>query len=131
MTVSEKRDVDSTPLRPRPQRNWLHGLKCGAVATVPALFLTIMSGGLVGHGDYVLARLLYPVPIFMVAVADEYGNELLKPFFFYTILIQFPIYWMLLSVRTRLTLSILTVLLVIHVLGIIACFHPDLSFIFY
>lgn len=101
------------------------GFAMGIAATVPAMIIFVISGGLVGHGDYVVARLIFPIPMLLVAMAPESmeGSMALS------YLVQFPIYGALLGMRTRLSLGIFAVLAVLHVFAAIASF-TELAFLF-
>ena len=43
------------------------GAAVGVIVTIPAALLAVKSGG-AGHGDYVAARLLFPVPMLLAVV---------------------------------------------------------------
>lgn len=63
------------------------GLLLGLCATPVAMFLAIYSSG-AGHGDYVLARILYPIPMLTTVLTDR----TITPFAIVLALIQFPAY---------------------------------------
>ena len=64
----------------------LIGALVGAGLEVPALFLAVLSAG-AGHGDYVAARALFPLPMLSTVVEGEIGM-----FSGGLALLQFPIY---------------------------------------
>lgn len=118
------------PKVPEPQTapliaTWQSGIAWGAAATVPAMVIFVISGGLIGHGDYVVARLIFPIPMLLVAMAPESIEGLMA----LSYLIQFPIYGALLGMRTRWSLGIFAVLAVLHVFAAIASF-TELAFLF-
>ena len=46
------------------------GVICGILITPPAIFLAILSGG-AGHGDYILARILYPYSCWSMSLSEQ------------------------------------------------------------
>jgi len=53
-----------------PKFSWRAGLIFGLFATTVALLLALFSAG-AGHGDYVLARALYPIPMLVTLLTDN------------------------------------------------------------
>ena len=66
------------------------GVALGVLVEVPAALLAVISGG-AGHGDYVLARALFPLPVLL---ADLLGET---SWIWIAILLQFPLYGALLG----------------------------------
>lgn len=63
------------------------GFASGVLVALPAIFAAIMSAG-AGHGDYVAARWLFPVPCLLTLLEDDsFGT-----FSIGLGLLQFPIY---------------------------------------
>lgn len=89
------------------------------------MIIFAISGGLVGHGDYVVARLIFPIPMLLVAMAPDYLTGSISLLY----LLQFPIYGALLGMGTRLSVGILAVLLAHHIFAAIASF-TELAFLF-
>lgn len=67
----------------------LTGAILGAALVIPALLIAIASAG-AGHGDYVAARALFPIPMLFTNIEGEIGI-----FSGGLALLQFPIYGML------------------------------------
>ena len=92
------------------------------VATPVCLFLGVASGG-AGHGDYVLARILFPFTMLSASLFDS----ITVPFIVLGV-IQFPLYGIALgaaNVRAKLPPAS-AVLLAAHALFAVACFVvPD------
>lgn len=91
------------------------------IVTPLAWFLGLASAG-GGHGNYFLARLLFPYTMLSTATTDAITN-----FFFAVAIAQFPIYGIVAGIaglagRQRLVLSVLAV---IHAIAAL------LSFVFY
>ncbi|AGB46496.1 hypothetical protein LB516_17845 [Mesorhizobium sp. CO1-1-7] len=53
-----------------PKFSWQAGLLFGLCATPVAFLLALFSAG-AGHGDYVLARILYPIPMLATLLTDN------------------------------------------------------------
>ena len=53
-----------------PKFSWRAGLLFGLGATPIALLLALFSAG-AGHGDYVLARVLYPIPMLATLLTND------------------------------------------------------------
>src|SRR5688500_60773 len=87
-------------------------------ATPVCLFLGLVSAG-VGHGDYVLARILFPYTMLSAFLFEEIGAPLI-----FLAVAQFPLYGLALGAaakRGRLGTALL-LLLVVHALAAAACF---------
>ncbi len=87
-------------------------------ATPVCLFLGIASGG-AGHGDYVLARILFPFTMLAALLPGSITAPLVA-----LAVAQFPLYGIVLgvaNVRGKLERAAL-VLLAAHVLVVVACF---------
>ena len=84
--------MDDDDPDPEPAtRAVLIGFGLGAVVAVPAIFLALMSAG-AGHGDYVLARALFPAPMLLTLVEGSIGQLAMT-----VGLLQFPAYGALLA----------------------------------
>ena len=83
--------LDYQPPPPKPAVSRLAeicvGAGIGAVATIPAVFAALASAG-AGHGHYVAARALFPIPILLTYLGNGFGGEVL----ILAALAQFPIY---------------------------------------
>ena len=80
------------------------------------LFIGLISSG-VGHGDYFLAKILFPYTMLSTAAFDR-----VEPPFVFLTFIQYPVYGVVIglaNVRRKLLISG-GVLAVIHVLAVIA-----------
>lgn len=66
------------------------GVALGVLVEVPAALLAVISGG-PGHGDYVLARALFPLPVLLADLLGETN------WIWIAILLQFPLYGALLG----------------------------------
>lgn len=98
------------------------GAFVGAIASVPALFIAMVSAG-GGHGHYVEARALFPVPMLLTLVENKIG-----PIAIGIGLLQFPFYGGLLAraIVRRGYLPIAAAALV-HLVAAIACFAGALN----
>jgi hypothetical protein len=111
--------------RDRPLRNALAGSALGVVFEFPTLFAAVLSGG-AGHGHYMAARALFPLPMLFSRLEGEIGvvSILLALF-------QFPIYGAMIGWNFSSTWSKLGFLLAaLHLAALIACFAgalPDFS----
>ena len=76
---------------PRRPRKWIYSALLGAIGgallEVPALFLAVLSGGL-GHGHYVFARALFPVPMLATLLEGDTIGPISQGLAFG----QFPLY---------------------------------------
>jgi hypothetical protein len=80
------------------------------------LFLGLMSSGL-GHGDYFLAKILFPYTLLSTAAFDR-----IEPPFMFLTIIQYPVYGVVIglaNVRRKLLIAG-GVLALIHFLAVIA-----------
>jgi hypothetical protein len=112
--------------RDRPLRNALAGSALGVVFEFPTLFAAVLSGG-AGHGHYMAARALFPLPMLFSRLEGEIGvvSILLTLF-------QFPMYgamigWVF-SCTSKKKLLLLPA--AVHLAALIACFSgalPDFS----
>ncbi len=103
-----------------PKFSWRAGLVCGLCATPVALLLALFSAGS-GHGDYVLARALYPIPMLTTLLTDNTITGLSVVM----ALTQFPAYGALVAPggRTRwLALGL------VHVVAVAAAFSGVLDY---
>lgn len=102
------------------------GFALGVVVGIPAVMAAAASGG-AGHGGYVAARALFPVPMLLTLLqGDSIGA-----FSIVVGLLQFPIYGLLLgwSIARRSWVPVVMIL-VIHMIAASACFAgilPNLS----
>ena len=120
--------VEHSSLEPSPAGSrvtWRTGAAWGAAFTVPAVIAAVISGG-VGHGSYIAWKVLYP---FTALLGNIFEGSM--SIWMLLGLFQFPLYGALASMRTRGSLSVLVVLLVLHALAVWICFAPLLDFIFY
>jgi ABC-type glycerol-3-phosphate transport system permease component len=88
-------------------------------ATPVCLFLGIASGG-VGHGDYVLARILFP---FTMLAAVVFAESITVPLIVLAVA-QYPLYGIILgaaNVRGKMLLASV-ILLAAHAVFAVACF---------
>jgi hypothetical protein len=98
---------------------WLP-LVASLVLTPICLLLGIASGG-VGHGDYVLARILFPYTMLSALLFDVIS----APFILLAVL-QFPLYGFALgkAAERKRFLLVFLILLAAHALAAAACFIP-------
>jgi hypothetical protein len=97
------------------------GAALGLFLTVPAVFLGIASAG-GGHGDYALARAVFPVPMLLTLAT----HDTISVLSIVLALAQFSIYgavigWCSVASRKALLVAIAAVLL-LHLLAATACF---------
>ncbi|WP_156956941.1 hypothetical protein [Sphingomonas astaxanthinifaciens] len=94
------------------------GALAGVLASLPALFLALLSAG-AGHGDYGFARALFPVPMLLTLIqGDSLGRISLA-----ASLLQFPIYGLVLADAFARRRMLWAALLVIgHAAAAIPCF---------
>jgi hypothetical protein len=90
----------------------------GVVVTPIAAIAAMISGG-AGHGHYVAARVLYPIPILLAEQFGEFSLPLIV-----LALAQFPIYGV---VGGAFRLKGLIWILVIHFIAVVICFSGLLS----
>ena len=90
----------------------------GALVTPIAVIWAIMSGG-AGHGDYVAARVLYPLPMLLAEMAGEFS----LPMIIFA-LAQFPVYGIVVGTFWR---SGLILILAIHFIALAICFSGFIS----
>lgn len=88
------------------------------VLTPIALFLGLASAG-AGHGNYFVAKLLFPYTMLSTAFLDE-----INLFFLILALIQFPLYGCAVAfgVVTERVRIVYLLLVALHVLAILICF---------
>ena len=96
------------------------GIAVGAVITVPAILLAAASAG-AGHGDYAIARLLYPYSMLLTRFTGDRISALLIAL----ALAQFPLCGAMIGAATqrpRLRNTVICVITGLHVLAAGACF---------
>lgn len=94
------------------------GLACGIVITLPALLLAVASAG-AGHGDYVLARVLFPYTVLLARLA---GDTITAPLIGIA-LSQFPAYGLACALyRPGVWATGAAALAAAHAAAAIACF---------
>lgn len=112
------------------RRSWVafsaivYGTVLGVIAEFAALVVTIASAG-AGHGDYVLARALFPFSMLLTLVEGSIGTLSMM-----VGLVQFPIYGALLVwafVRKAWLPAVAMVLL--HLAAAITCFSGVLPYL--
>ncbi len=88
------------------------------VVTPIALVLGILSAG-AGHGDYFLAKILFPYTLLSTVVFETINN-----FFLLVAITQSPIYGIILalSVRSDKFKVVSSLLIAIHILFVVLCF---------
>lgn len=98
------------------------GFAIGVLITVPAL-ITALASGAAGHGHYVAARALFPIPLLLT----PYEGDTIGPVSIAIGLLQFPIYGAVLgrSIDRRNYLPG-AVMIAAHVLAAIDCFSGTL-----
>ena len=113
------------PAAPRATVPILAGILFGMVVGMPAIILAIMSAG-AGHGDYLAARALFPLPLLLSRLEGAIG-----PISGTLALLQFPLYGALLGwSRWRKSFRPLAALALLHLVAALACFSgalPDFS----
>lgn len=92
------------------------GLLLGLLATPIALFLAMLSGG-AGHGNYVAAKALYPLPMLLAQWMDVIATPSLV-----LALLQFPLYGF---ISGRFGPAGAIVSLIVHFIAIVLCFASD------
>lgn len=100
----------------------LAGLVLGLLVELVAIVAAVVSAG-AGHGDYVFARILFPVPFLLVPIRRTFGLPSIC-----LALVQFPLYGVVVA-RGRAIRSYRLALAVIglHVVAALACFSGLLS----
>jgi hypothetical protein len=101
----------------RYARGVLRGSVVGLLIMLPALCIALLSGA-AGHGDYIAARALFPVPMLLTRFTGSIGVISLG-----TALLQFPLYgavlgWSILRDQR----SLIAALAVIHATFATICF---------
>ncbi len=89
------------------------------IASPIAVILGFLSAGF-GHGDYLFAKLLFPLTM----LSSHYtGNVLLSPFVLFA-LVQFPLYGVVLALSNMFKKDVIVALLlfVFHLSAVILCF---------
>ncbi|MEO9133076.1 MAG: hypothetical protein ABI240_17960 [Sphingomonas sp.] len=103
----------------------LTGVALGTVIELPALLAAIISGG-AGHGSYVTARLLFPVPMLLTLVEGRIGVLSAG-----LALLQFPLFGALLGWSLwRKSYGAAVAGISLHLVAALACFAgilPDFS----
>jgi hypothetical protein len=103
----------------------LLGAAIGLLVALPALFIAFLSAA-AGHGDYIAARALFPVPMLLTRFTGSIGVISLS-----ATLIQFPLYGTALGWGVpRNERRLIAALAVIHIASVVACFAgalPDFS----
>jgi len=84
--------MESPPARSRKASAVLKGVGIGAAVELPALLLGLMSAG-AGHGDYVIAAMLFPVPLLLTGLTHGTIAWLAGSL----ALLQFPLYGALIA----------------------------------
>ncbi|RAZ88668.1 hypothetical protein DPM33_22040 [Mesorhizobium hawassense] len=96
------------------------GLLVGLCATPIALLLALFSAGS-GHGDYVLARVLYPIP----TLATLMTNKTITGLSVGLALVQFPAYGAFVAPGSR---TRCLALILVHAVAIAAAFSGVLDY---
>lgn len=94
------------------------GFILGIPLTIPALALAAVSAG-AGHGDYVFARALFPIPMLMTIVT---GSLVPEPLAF--ALVQFSLYGYACAraMSSRTWAQITMIIGATHLCGVVLCF---------
>jgi hypothetical protein len=93
------------------------GVVAGALITLPALFVAVISAG-AGHGDYVAARLLFPFPMLLTVIDGSIGVPSIV-----VALLQFPLYGALLGLALcGRSWRPFVVIVPLHFVAVMACF---------
>lgn len=87
--------LDSGPVKQPPLSVWI-GTAAGTLIGLVAFVIAIVSAG-AGHGDYVGARALFPIPMLLTLLQ---GNSI-GPLSMVLAMIQFPLYGAFLSAVAR------------------------------
>src|SRR6185295_15807631 len=109
----------TNPMSGRRAIGALVGLAVGAVLTPVALYMAVISAG-AGHGDYALAKILYPFSMLLTKVTDD---TISMPSVIVA-MIQFPVYGVALGLcKTKNSfLTIAGLLFAWHTIAIGTCF---------
>lgn len=103
-----------------PKFSWRAGLIFGLCATPVALLLALFSAGS-GHGHWVLARALYPIPMLVTLLTDKTVTSLSVAL----ALAQFPAYGVIVAPGG--SIRWLTLVLV-HLVAVAAAFSGVLDY---
>lgn len=99
-----------------PSKAAVWGTLTGIVVTLPALFLAVLSSG-AGHGDYLLAKALFPWPM-LVTLDQEIGVLSLA-----MAIAQFPVFGFLAGrAYAREKYGPLIAIAALHIAGVWLCF---------
>ena len=86
------------------------------ILTIPAIVLAVFSAG-AGHGDYLFARALFPVPMLLSF------NVSISVLSLVAALLQFPVYsWIVGGAKARERAVPILVVVALHLAAVIACF---------
>jgi hypothetical protein len=105
--------MDSRPVRSGQYLRAIGFLAIGVAVTPITLLLTFLSGG-GGHGDYVVARLLYPLPLLLTMLTGNVISGLSVVLAF----VRFPLYGLFAGYRPLFAV----VVLIGHFLAVFFCF---------
>ncbi len=97
-------------------RNILYPILIGSAISFPLAYLSLLSAGS-GHGDYIIARIIYPYAFLSVFYLN--GSSLFNATL---AIIQYPIYSILLWNRNIIGLSIIAIFGIAHFIGVIVSF---------
>ena len=86
------------------------------IATPFALLLALSSGG-AGHGDYILAAILFPYTLLSTAV-----NETITSAFVVVAVVQFPLYGVILALAGERRSFVAVALVCVHIAAVVLCF---------
>jgi len=91
----------------------------GICVTFPAIVLAVESGG-AGHGDYVAARALFPIPMLLTHFTDDSITIASIVLAF----IQFPVYGAVIAAQRKwkTVLKVAICVVSVHVITTAACF---------
>jgi hypothetical protein len=103
-----------------PKFSWRAGLIFGLCATPVALLLALFSAGS-GHGDWVLARALYPIPMLVTLLTDKTVTGLSVGL----ALVQFPAYGAFVAPGGSIRWL---ALVLVHVVAVAAAFSGALDY---
>jgi hypothetical protein len=86
------------------------------IATPIALVLALFSAG-AGHGDYILAKILFPYTMWSTVLSGT-----ITPVFLIIAVAQFPIYGMILAYSDKRRTLVAGVLASVHLFAVVLCF---------